>query len=474
MTNPTEQGVRSMNDRDGGAVALAEALPLEYDATRPPTASRVRWAILALAFAGTTINYVDRQVWNIIGPFLADMYGITKPQWGIIGSAFAWSYALGQLMAGGWLDRVGVRLGYPIGLALWSIVAILHAGAVGLGGAVGSILGLSVGAAAVGFTVLRSLLGICESPNYPAVTKALSEWCPKKERAFAMGWVNGGSNVGILVALLLVGPVTARFGWQWAFVVTGSLGFLWLAFWVPIYRKPEEHPRVSKEELAYINSDPAEPTTKIPWRTLLSYRQAWAFAISKFITDAMWWFYMVWFAQFLKDRYGLNLNKIGLPLIVVFLLADLGSVGGGWLSSSMIRSGASVNRARKTALLLSALLVLPIMFATYPKNQWISIVLLGLATAGHQGFSSNLYTLVSDTFPRRAVAGVAGLGGTFGYVGAALWAWASGYILQATGNKYLILFVVAGLGYLVSFAVIQLLMPKLEPALIDDAEARTA
>jgi len=237
--------------------------------------------------------------------------------------------------------------------------------------------------------------------------------------------------------------------------------------WIPLYRRPELHPRVSVSELAHIRSDPAEPTEKILWRTLLTYKQTWAFAIAKFITDAMWWFYMVWFAQFLKKRYGLDLTHIGLPLIVVFLLADLGSIGGGWLSSAMIRRGASINRARKTALLASALLVTPIVFGEYPTNQWISITLLGLATAGHQGFSSNLYTLVSDTFPRRAVAGVAGLGGFFGYVGAALWSTATGYIVEATHEKYLIVFIVAGSAYLVAFAVIHLLMPRLEPALIE-------
>jgi ACS family hexuronate transporter-like MFS transporter len=341
---------------------------------------------------------------------------------------------------------------------------------VGLGGAVVSVLGLSVGSAAVGFGVLRCFLGIAESPNYPAATKTLSEWFPKKERAFAMGFVNAGSNVGILIALFLVEPITSRFGWQWAFVVTGGLGFIWLLFWIPIYRRPENHPRVSASELAHINSDPAEPSTKIPWATLLAYRQTWAFALAKFITDAMWWFYMVWFAKFLKERYALDLEHIGLPLVAVFLLADVGSVAGGWLSSSMIRKGAGINRARKTALLLSSLAVLPIMFAENPGSQWISVLFLGLAVAGHQGFSSNLYTLVSDTFPRRAVAGVAGLGGFFGYTGAALWSTASGYI-ALMHHGYTVLFTVAAFGYLVAFLIIQILMPRLEPALIDESNS---
>jgi ACS family hexuronate transporter-like MFS transporter len=450
-------------------------LPVEGSA-RPPTASRFRWVILGLIFFGTTINYVDRQVMNILGPYLGEKYGITDPQWGNIGSAFAWSYAIGQLMAGGLLDKVGVRIGYPLGLALWSVVAMLHAGAIGFGGFLVSLLGLQLSAAALGFGVMRGLLGIAEAPNFPAVAKTLAEWYPKKERALVMGWVNAGTNIGILIALLLVEPITSRYGWQWAFIVTGALGLVWLAFWLPIYRLPEHHPRVSAEELAYIRSDPTEPTTKIPWRTLLSYKQAWAFALAKFLTDAMWWFYMVWFAKFLYKQYGLDLMHVGLPLIVVYLLADIGSVGGGWVSSTMIRRGYSVNRSRKTALLLSALLVVPIMFAAMPSKEWIwvSVVLLGVATAGHQGFSSNIYTMVSDTFPSRAVASVAGLGGFFGYIGAALFSSLTGYVLAWTGGKYWILFIVAGSAYLVAFGIIHALLPRFEPALLDGREAQPA
>jgi MFS transporter, ACS family, hexuronate transporter len=431
--------------------------------------SRFRWVILALLFAGTTINYVDRQVMGVLAPFLRETFHISDPQWGNISSAFAWSYAFGQLLAGGLLDRVGVRVGYPIGLLLWSLVSIAHVWAIGVGGAVATAFGLSAGLhAAIGFGVMRALLGIAEAPNFPAVTKTLSEWFPKKERAFAMGWINAGTNIGILIAFLLVEPITARFGWQWAFVVTGALGLLWLCFWLPIYRHPDEHPRVSRAELAHIRSDPAEPATKIPWRTLLAYKQAWAFAISKFITDAMWWFYMTWFTNFLHDKYKVEVLKVGLPMIIVFLMADVGSILGGWLSSTMLHRGIGVNRARKTALFISALLVVPIAFAAYPENKWISVILLGIATAGHQGFSSNLYTLVSDTFPRRAVASVAGLGGTFGYVGAALFSSFTGYLLKWTNKNYSILFIIAGSGYLLSWLIIHALMPRLEPALIDD------
>jgi ACS family hexuronate transporter-like MFS transporter len=434
--------------------------------------TRFRWTILVLAFAGTTICYVDRQVMNILGPFLSEKYGITDVQWGNIGSAFAWSYAIGQMISGGLLDRVGVRIGYPLGLFLWSIVSILHAFAIGLGGALVPMLGTlgaSVGGAALGFGVMRACLGLSEAPNFPAVTKAISEWFPKKERAFAMGFINAGTNIGILIALLLVEPITLRHGWQWAFVITGSLGLLWLVFWLPTYRPPQEHPHVSAAELNYIRSDPGETSLKIPWSTLLSYRQAWSFTLAKFLTDAMWWFYMVWFAKFLAAKYHMNLSTIGLPLIVVFLMADVGSIGGGWLSSVMIKRGASINLGRKTALLVCALMVVPIMFAAYPDNAWISVVLLGLATAGHQGFSSNIYAMVSDMFPRQAVASVAGLGGTFGYVGAAMFSSITGYLVDRRGN-YVIPFIVAGSAYLISLAIIHILAPRLEPAAIEGKE----
>jgi ACS family hexuronate transporter-like MFS transporter len=319
----------------------------------------------------------------------------------------------------------------------------------------------------MGFGIVRALLGLSESPNFPAATKSLAEWFPKKERALAMGIINAGTNIGILIAAACVPWITARFGWQRAFISTGAIGFIWLAVWLPLYRKPHEHPKVSAAELAYINSDPPELSARIPWVTLLGYRQTWAFAMGKFLTDAMWWFYMTWMAQFFADRYGLNLAKIGPPLIVVYLLADIGSVGGGWISSFMIHRGASVNAGRKTALLVCALAVIPVVFAAQPSSVWPSVLLLGLATAAHQGWSSNLFTLVSDTFPRHAVASVAGLGGTFGWVGVTLFSTASGYILKGSGDKYVILFAMAGSAYLIAFLVIQALAPRLEPVVIE-------
>jgi len=446
-------------------------LPLNNQSDDGPR-SRVRWGVLVLVFLGTTVNYVDRQVMGFLGPHLRELYNISKPAYGDIQATFAIAYALGQMVSGGVLDKIGTRAGYAIALFGWSLASMLHAFAIGIGGALtgafAAVTGIAIAAPVLGFAVVRGVLGVTESPAFPAATKTLAEWFPKRERALAMGIVNGGANVGILIAAASVGVLTKNFGWQWTFLLTGALGFVVLAVWIPFYRRPHEHPRVSKGELAYIHSDPAEPTAKIPWITLLGYRQTWAWVLAKFLTDAMWWFYVVWFAQFFKDRYGLELLAIGVPLFVIYVIADVGSVGGGWLSSAMLKRGASVNAARKTALLVCALCVTPIVFAAYPSNYWISVLLLGIATAGHQGFSSNIYTVVSDTFPRRAVASVAGLGGTAGYIGATIFASLTGRILQWTNDQYMILFIIAGSAYLVALGIIHLLMPRLEPAAIGD------
>jgi ACS family hexuronate transporter-like MFS transporter len=457
MTNPTEQGVHSTGERGGGAVALQDPLPLQYDAMNRPRASSFRWVVLTLVFLAITINYVDRLVMGILAGDLQKLYHITDVQYGYIQGAFALSYAAGQLASGAWLDRVGTRLGYTVSLLGWSVASMLHALARG----------------PWGFGIMRGLLGVTESPAYPAATKTLAEWFPKRERALAMGFVNAGSNVGAILAPLVVPWLAINYGWEWAFIGTGAAGLIWLALWVPMYRRPQEHPRVSEAELAHIQSDPPEPTGKIRWATLLTYRQAWAFAIGKFLTDSMWWFYMTWFPKFLYDHHGLNLKTIGLPLIVVYVMADVGSIGGGWLSSAMIRRGWSVNAARKTALLLCALAVTPIMFAQGVTGLWGAVALLGLATASHQGFSSNLYTLVSDTFPKRAVGSVAGMGGTLGYVGATIFQVIVGYSVEKHHN-YIIPFVCSGLAYLAAFGVIHLLMPRLEPARIEDAGAASA
>lgn len=436
------------------STAIADTQTL---AERPgaPRTSHFRWFILGMVFFGITINTIDRMVLGILAPDLQKAYHISEQAYGYIGFAFAWSYALGQSAAGAWLDRIGTRLGYAIALAAWSVVSGLHALARG----------------AWSFGIMRGLLGVSESPAFPAATKTLAEWFPKRERALAFGVVNSGTNIGAVLAPLIVPWLAFNYGWQWAFIGTASLGTLWLMVWIPFYRRPHEHPRVSPAELAHINSDPPDlPATKLPWATLLRHRQTWAFAIGKFMTDPIWWFYMNWLAKFFKENHGLNLSKVGPPMITVFLMADVGAIAGGWISSRMIARGISINRARKTGLILCAVCVTPIVFAAQVKSLWAAAFLLGLGTAGHQGFSSNLYTLVSDMFPRRAVGSVAGLGGTFGYCGASLFSIFIGWILSRNAHNYYILFIMAGSAYLIAFTAIHLLAPKLQPALLDESK----
>ncbi len=331
-------------------------------------------------------------------------------------------------------------------------------------------MGHALARSAFGFGVARFTLGLGEAGNFPAAIKTVAEWFPKKERALATGVFNSGSNVGAIVAPLVVPFIAVNYGWQWAFIITGALGFIWLAFWLAVYRKPEEHPKLSKSELAYIQSDPAEPTTRIAWARLLPHRQTWAFAAGKFLTDPVWWVYLFWLPKFLNTTYGLNITQIGLPLVVIYVVADVGSIGGGWLSSSLIKRGWSVNRARKSAMLLCALAVVPIMFASQASNLWVAVGLISIAAAAHQGWSANLFTMVSDMFPRRAVGSVVGIGGMAGAVCGMLIATTVGLILQYTGS-YVPIFIIAGCAYLIALLVIHTLVPRMESARIDAVES---
>lgn len=434
------------------AGAVDEALPLEQDG-RPRT--NFRWVILGLVFLAITINYVDRMVMGLLAPDLKQTFHISNQQYGYITSAFAICYALGQAASGRWLDWIGIRVGYAFSLAAWSVASMLHA----------------LPGSAVGFSVARGLLGVSESPAYPGAVKTLAEWFPKKERALAMGFVNAGANVGAVVAPIMVPWLAVNHGWQSAFLVTGGLGLLWLFLWIPLYRKPEDHPSVSAAELAYIQSDPPEPAGRVRWITLLTHPQAWAFGLGKFLTDPIWSFYLFWLPTFLRDRHHVDVQHVMAPTVTAYVMADIGSVAGGWLSSSMLKNGYSVNVARKTALLICAFCVLPAVFASSVAWLWSSVLLMGLALAAHQGFSSNLYTLVSDTFPKRAVGSVSGLGGTFGYVGTALFNILTGWILDHNGKNYLPIFIICGTSYLLAYLLIHVLMPRLEPAYIRDDDA---
>jgi MFS transporter, ACS family, hexuronate transporter len=410
-----------------------------------------RWVICALLFFATTINYVDRQVLGFLAPTLQRSIGWDEAGYGWIVTAFQAAYAISLLVIGRVMDRIGTRKGFSVAVIIWSIAAMGHA----------------LARSAVGFGIARFGLGFGEGGNFPAAIKTVAEWFPKKERALATGVFNAGSNLGPIIVPLTVPWIVTHYGWQAAFIATGALGFVWLIFWLPVYRKPEEHPRLSKAELAHIKSDAAEPTTKMPWARLIPHRQTGAFAIGKFMTDPIWWFYLYWLAKFLDKNYGISLSKLSVPVIVVYLTADVGSVGGGYLSSMLIKRGWTINAGRKTAMLVCALCVVPVMLAALTTNMWTAVLLISLAAAAHQGWSANIFTLASDMFPRRAVGSVVGIGGMAGAVGGMLFSAATGYALLWTHSNYVPIFIICGSVYLLALLIIHLLVPKLEPAAID-------
>ena len=393
---------------------------------------------------------MDRQVLGLLAPDLQKIFQWNEIQYGYIVTAFQTTYALGLLVMGGFIDRIGTRIGYAIAIAVWSLSAMGHA----------------LASSVLGFGVARAMLGLGESGNFPAAIKTVTEWFPKKERALATGVFNSGTNVGAIIAPLTVPWVYVHLGWRWAFLFTGLFSATWLVVWLVFYRRPEEHPKLSRSELLYIQSDPEEPVTKIPWLRLLPHRQTWAFALGKFMTDPVWWFYLFWLAKFFSAAHGLTLSKLGPPLVVIYVAADVGSIFGGWLSSSLIKRGWSVNGARKTAMLICALCVVPVMFIPYVTQLWPQVALFSLATAAHQGWSCNMFTTASDMFPRRAVGSVVGIGGFCGAVGGMCIASFTGFHLQRT-HSYLLLFFIAGSAYLLALFVIQMLAPRLEPAHID-------
>lgn len=411
-----------------------------------PTTSNVRWTICALLFFATTINYLDRQVLSMLAKTLETSIGWTSIQYGYITGAFQAAYAIGLLGGGYLMDRLGTRKGYSIAVSVWSVAAIAHAAAT----------------SAFSFGVARSFLGFGEAANFPACIKTVAEWFPKKERALAVGIFNAGTNIGAVVAPLSVPWIAVTFGWQMAFVATGALGFIWLIFWLFFYHKPENHPRISASELAYIQSDAPDPVGSISWRRLLPRRQTWAFAIGKFLTDPVWWFYLFWLPKYLQEKFGLSLLQVVVPTLIVYNAASIGSIGGGWLSSGLIKRGLSINFARKTAMLICALCMLPVLYAPFSTNLWLVVGLISLATSAHQGWSANLFTLASDMFPRRAVGSVVGIGATGGAIGGVLIQVTTGYVVQRT-HSYLPLFVFAGLAYIAALGIIHWLSPKLDP-----------
>jgi len=318
-----------------------------------------------------------------------------------------------------------------------------------------------------GFSLARAALGLGEAGNFPGAVKAVAEWFPKKERAFATGIFNAGSNVGAIIAPVAVPWIALTWGWRWAFIATGAVGFIWLLFWLAVYRDPAAHPKVSPGELAYIRSDPVEATTVVPWASLLRHRQTWAFIVGKSLTDPVWLFYLFWLPKFLDASWGVKLAGLAAPLVAIYVLADVGSVGGGWFSSRLISSGWSVNRSRKTAMAIAAVLILPTVFAPFAKSLWIAVGIVSVAAAAHQWWSCNLFTSVSDMFPRRAVASVVGIGGFVGAMSAMGFQRLTGYILDATGSNYRIIFVICAIVYVGALVLFHLLVPRMAPANVD-------
>jgi ACS family hexuronate transporter-like MFS transporter len=435
---------------DRVASSATHAPAADAAAEKPETPSRAghfRWIICALLLFGTTKNYMDRQVLGILKSTLQHDLGWNDIDFGNLVLAFQAFYAIGMLVVGRIIDRVGTRLGYALSMVFWSLASMGHA----------------LARSFTSFIVARSALGFGESGVFPASIKTVAEWFPKKERALATGIFNAGANVGAIITPFVVAWITGKWGWRWAFLITGASGFVWLAFWLLLYRRPEEHPRVSRAELDYIRSDPQPPMTKIGWARLIPHRQTWAFVVGKFMTDPIWWFYLFWIPDFLQRKHGLALMSIRLPIVVIYVIADVGSVTGGWLSSWLIHRGKSVNLARKSALLVCALCVVPVVFAYNMKSLWGAVLLISLAAAAHQGFSANLFTLTSDTFPTQAVGSVVGMGGMAGAIGGMLIATIVGHTLQWTGS-YMIPFLMAGSVYVLALVSIQLLVPRLEPA----------
>jgi ACS family hexuronate transporter-like MFS transporter len=407
-----------------------------------------RWTICTLLFAATTINYMDRQILGILAPTLQVDIGWNEVQYGHIVTAFQIAYALGLGLMGRLIDLVGSKRGYAVAIAIWSLAAMGHA----------------LVRTVFGFGVARFALGIGEAGNFPAAVKTIAEWFPKKERAFATGLFNSGSNMGAILAPASVPWITLHYGWQAAFILLGAAGFVWIVFWAALYHKPEASRRLAAGELEHIQSDPPELAGgNVPWRQLLALRQTWAYIAAVTIASPVWWFFLYWLPKFLSKKHGLDLAHLGTPLMVIYIGAGFGSIFGGWLSSHLLRRGWTVNAARKAALLISACCALPVVFAATTSSLAVATALVALADAANQAYYANLYTTASDLFPKRAVASVVGLGGMCGSAYAAFFAEAAGHILQDTG-EYAGLFIFCGSAYLVSVAAFHLLSPRMIPA----------
>jgi ACS family hexuronate transporter-like MFS transporter len=486
--------------------ATTPSRPQDAGTARP---TNVRWVICALLFFAATINYIDRNVLAVLKQPLTDEFGWSNTDFGYINFFFQVAYMVGMLASGWLIDKIGTRRGLAIAILLWSIAAMLHAEAPIIGGVLvpgAGALGFSVAASVAGFAFCRVLLGLGEAAIFPGSVRSIAEWFPQRERAFATGVFNAGTNVGALLTPIIVPVIALRYGWYWAFVGTGAIGFAWLAVWWWQYKTPRQHPSVNAAELALIESDPPDgPGIRVPGLLMAGIvaavcfvggtvaatffesrllavllfvtglavaivlnprRQVWAYAVGKFMTDPVWWLYLTWLPDFLIKAYQVDIKGAMLPLVTIYLVADIGSVLGGYSSSKLIQKGFTVNQARKYTMLFFAVSVTPIVFAAQVDSIWMAVALVSIAASGHQAWSANLYTLVSDMFPRRAVGSVIGFGGMMGACGGAIMQIAVGVWLDASNNNYVPVFIAAGTLYLAALGIIHLLVPRMEPARI--------
>ena len=418
--------------------------------------SRVRWVVCALLFFATTINYIDRQILALIKEFLDRELGWSNEQFGLVNSAFQGAYAIGLLGFGWFVDKYGTKIGYAVSITLWSIAAMAHA----LVGSVG------------GFFTARVGLGISEGGNFPSAIKAVALWFPKRERAFATAIFNAGTNVGAIIAPATIPFIAYSLGWRWAFIFAGIAGFLWLLFWLPLYEVPEKRKRVSAEELELIRSDKDEQAPggqPMGWIRSLRHRQTWSFVVAKFMTDPVWWFFLIWLPDYFKATRGLNIKKSWVHLVTIYAIVTVLSIAGGWVTGYLTRRGWSVTRARKTGMFVFALCVLPILAATR-VGDWPAVLIIGLAGSAHQAWSANLFTTVSDMFAKKDVGTIVGLGGMAGSIGGIIFPWFCGRVLDryhTLGNVtagYTILFAICAFAYLIAFAIHHMLAPKFEPS----------
>jgi len=407
---------------------------------------RYRWSICALLFFATTINYMDRQILGLLKPNLSQIFNWNEQDYGNIVVAFQAAYATGQVLFGPFIELIGMKSAYAFAMVFWSIAAMAH----------------PLAKSAFGFGAARFALGLGESGNFPAAIRTVAEWFPQRERSVATGLFNSGTNIGAIFAPVLVPWLTVQFGWKAAFVILGVSGFVWLIFWFLFYDTPEKSRRLKAEELAYIQSGRTESAEKVPWRKILVFKEAWAYIATGILVGPVWWFYLFWLPDFFSKQFHLDIKSFGLPLVVVYSVACLGSIGGGGLSAWFLRRGWSLNAARKTAALICACCTVPVIFATRTSHVWLAVSFFALATAAHQGWSATMYTVVSDIFPKKAVASVVGLAGMFASVSAMGFSWLVGHILQGTGVYDKIL-LICGLAYLLALGIFHTIVPRLKP-----------